>query len=90
MRLNALTRCLKHLPEEHDRKGPGSSEGKPSLQTHLLSEEIEGYISDLKRRKVTLTHIQSSEQTLGIMLAVVEDKTISSITSTDIRNTLDN
>lgn len=55
----------------------------------MLSDEITGYISDLKRTKMTLTHIQSNEQTLGVMLAAIGDKQIASVTDTDIRAALD-
>ncbi|MGQ5246775.1 hypothetical protein ACULL3_01020 [Xanthomonas arboricola pv. corylina] len=80
--LKTLTRRARHMKSDH-------IEEKPTLKPRMLSDEITGYISDLKRRKVTLTHIQSSEQTLGVMLAVTGDKQIASVTDTDIRATLD-
>ncbi|WP_193387856.1 hypothetical protein [Xanthomonas phaseoli] len=80
--LKTLTRRARHRKSDH-------IEEKPTLKVRMLSDEITGYISDLKREKMTLTHIQSNEQTLGVMLAAIGDKQIASVTGTDIRAALD-
>lgn len=55
----------------------------------MLDDVIQRYISDLIRRKVGLTYIQLSRQTLGIMLATIGNKPLASITGNDIRRALD-
>ncbi|MCC5054058.1 site-specific integrase [Xanthomonas campestris] len=82
-------KVLKTLTRRARRKKSDYSEEKPTLKVRMLSDEITGYISDLKRTKMTLTHIQSNEQTLGVMLAAIGDKQIASVTDTDILAALD-
>ncbi|WP_256127239.1 hypothetical protein [Xanthomonas euvesicatoria] len=82
-------KVLKTLTRRARRRKSEYSEEKPTLKARMLSDEITGYISDLKREKMTLTHIQSNEQTLGVMLAAIGDKQIASVTDTDIRAALD-
>jgi integrase len=57
--------------------------------TRLLSEEIELYLADMKRRRLSSSSLEGAQHTLALLLAATEDIPVSSIGQDHIRTMWD-